>query len=89
MSELRQNMATKEWVIIANERAKRPDDYIEESQTHIITELGEVHDSNCPFCVGNEELDLEVERISEPTLQGKRIWRTVRAAPRHIRMAVN
>jgi len=63
MSELRQNMATKEWVIIANERAKRPDDYIEESQTHIITELGEVHDSNCPFCVGNEELDLEVERM--------------------------
>ena len=27
MAELRQNMVTKEWVIIADERAKRPDDY--------------------------------------------------------------
>ncbi len=64
MPELRQNMATKEWVIIANERAKRPDQYIE-SQTHTTTEMQPPYDSTCPFCVGNEELDLEVERLPE------------------------
>ena len=62
MTELRQNMATKEWVIIANERAKRPDDYIE-AQTHITTDMQEAFDSNCPFCPGNEELALEVESM--------------------------
>ncbi len=60
MTELRQNMATKEWVIIADERAKRPDDYIE-SHTHVTTEMQEPFDPNCPFCPGNEERDLEVE----------------------------
>jgi UDPglucose--hexose-1-phosphate uridylyltransferase len=57
MTELRQNMATKEWVIIADERAKRPDDYIE-SHTHVTTEMQEPFDPNCPFCPGNEERDL-------------------------------
>jgi UDPglucose--hexose-1-phosphate uridylyltransferase len=60
MTELRQNMVTKEWVIIANERAKRPDDYIE-SYKQIITGTQAAHDPNCPFCPGNEELDLEIE----------------------------
>lgn len=61
MPELRQNLATKEWVIIANERAKRPDEYIQ-SQRHIVTETRTFFDANCPFCPGNEELDLEIER---------------------------
>ena len=62
MTELRQNMATKEWVIIADERARRPDAYIE-SHTHITTEMQEAFDSNCPFCPGNEERDLEIESM--------------------------
>ena len=62
MTELRQNMATKEWVIIADERAKRPDDYIE-SHTHVTTEMQEPFDPHCPFCPGNEERDLEVETM--------------------------
>ena len=33
MSELRQNLATKEWVIIATERAKRPDEFIDTNRS--------------------------------------------------------
>ncbi len=62
MAELRQNMVTKEWVIISDERARRPVDYIE-SYKRTITETQSFYDKNCPFCVGNEELDLEVERF--------------------------
>lgn len=62
MAELRQNMVTKEWVIIADDRAKRPDDYIE-SHKRNTTETQPFYDPSCPFCPGNEELDLEVERM--------------------------
>ncbi|MBW7883982.1 MAG: galactose-1-phosphate uridylyltransferase [Caldilineaceae bacterium] len=60
MSELRQNLATKEWVIVASERAKRPHEFV-------VTERktcgeGPVWDASCPFCPGNEEADLEVLR---------------------------
>jgi len=61
MTELRQNMVTKDWVIIANERAKRPDQFIESHQP-VITETQPLYDAHCPFCPNNEELDLEVER---------------------------
>ena len=50
MSEFRQNMATKEWVIIAPERAKRPKDFQKEKERKKLPE----HDKNCPFCIGNE-----------------------------------
>jgi len=60
MAELRQNMVTKEWVIIADERGKRPDDYIESHQ-RTITETQAFYDEKCPFCPGNEERDLEIE----------------------------
>jgi len=62
MPELRQNMATKEWVILADERAKRPDEYIE-PQTHVSTESQPPYENHCPFCPGNEEIDLEIERM--------------------------
>ncbi len=64
MPELRQNMVTDEWVIIATERAKRPDDFIHPS-SHETIELEPPLDQSCPFCPGNEELDLEVERMPE------------------------
>lgn len=51
MPEFRQNIATKEWVIIAPERAKRPEDFKKKKS---IKELPE-HDKNCPFCIGNED----------------------------------
>lgn len=61
MPELRQNLATKEWVIIASERAKRPNAYIEPKHVPL-TEGRSLYDAHCPFCPGNEELDLEIAR---------------------------
>jgi UDPglucose--hexose-1-phosphate uridylyltransferase len=52
MPEIRQNMATKEWVIISTERAKRPDQFVKtgEKQTADRPALN----PDCPFCPGNE-----------------------------------
>ncbi|MDD3628063.1 MAG: galactose-1-phosphate uridylyltransferase [bacterium] len=52
MPEIRQNMATKEWVIIATERAKRPKDFVGKKAEETIPEF----DEKCPFCPGNEKL---------------------------------
>lgn len=61
MPEIRQNIVTRDWVIIATERAKRPMTYVEPQKNLDIDKLPS-HDPHCPFCPGNEELDLEVER---------------------------
>ena len=53
MPELRQNVATREWVIIATERAKRPDQFVD--ATRSLTESRPPYDPACPFCPGNEE----------------------------------
>lgn len=52
MPELRFNIATKDWVIIATERAKRPDEFKREKKED--KEIP-VYSSTCPFCPGNEE----------------------------------
>ncbi len=56
MSEFRQNLATKEWVIIAPDRGARPRDYASEAEHN-----GDVpgHREDCPFCPGNEEKTAE------------------------------
>lgn len=46
MSELRLDPVSQRWVIIAQERDNRPDEYIA-STVHRV-------DSDCPFCAGNE-----------------------------------
>jgi len=61
VSELRQNLATKEWVIIASERAKRPHEFVDNSRNTFADTA--VWEKNCPFCPGNEERDLEVLRV--------------------------
>ncbi|MFH1808035.1 MAG: galactose-1-phosphate uridylyltransferase [Pseudomonadota bacterium] len=53
MSELRQNIATKEWVIIAPERSNRPEDFIRPRETGGTPVR---HSESCPFCPGNEHL---------------------------------
>ncbi len=63
MPELRQNIATKEWVIIASERADRPEEFVQPPRP--LTEDQPEWEADCPFCPGNEELDLEVMRIPE------------------------
>src|SRR5207249_5563454 len=50
MPELRQNYFTKEWVIIATERAKRPEELV----SRRVPKTAPRHVENCPFCPGNE-----------------------------------
>jgi UDPglucose--hexose-1-phosphate uridylyltransferase len=50
MPELRQNLITRDWVIIATERAKRPDEFAKKHDEPLLPP----HDPNCPFCPGNE-----------------------------------
>jgi len=52
LSELRLNIISKEWVIIASERAKRPEDFKKSKQVEVVPS----HQSNCPFCPGNESV---------------------------------
>lgn len=52
MSELRQNLATKDWVIIASERSARPHDFASRGRTPTHELPPFVPD--CPFCPGNE-----------------------------------
>jgi UDPglucose--hexose-1-phosphate uridylyltransferase len=61
MPELRQNLATREWVIIATERAKRPEQFAMPRRERV--EDLPPYDALCPFCPGNEELDLERLRV--------------------------
>lgn len=73
MSELRQNIITRDWVIIATERAKKPNEFAQFKKCH---DLGASHREDCPFCLGNEEdIKLELLRISD-----KENWR-VRIIP--------
>ncbi|MFH1651571.1 MAG: galactose-1-phosphate uridylyltransferase [Chloroflexota bacterium] len=51
MSEIRQDVTTKEWVIIAPERGKRPS---QRPQKKVETRELPVRDPDCPFCPGNE-----------------------------------
>lgn len=48
MPELRKDPITGRWVIIATERAKRPDDFLRDSTGH-------ARGGYCPFCPGHED----------------------------------
>jgi UDPglucose--hexose-1-phosphate uridylyltransferase len=74
MAELRQNLATREWVIIASERARRPNAYAE-APDHLHTHELPEYEPLCPFCAGNEELDLEVTRTPTQGLWATRVVR--------------
>jgi len=52
ISEIRQNKATKQWVIYAPARRKRPTDFRRMKQEKEFP----VHDTRCPFCPGNERM---------------------------------
>ncbi len=52
-SEVRQNKATKEWVIYAPARRKRPRDFREHDAER---KSLPPHDKECPFCPGNESM---------------------------------
>lgn len=74
MPELRKDIVTREWVVLAKERAKRPSDFRKGAIIHQIQE----HDDHCPFCYGNEsltppELMAYRERGIEPNSRGWRV----------------
>jgi UDPglucose--hexose-1-phosphate uridylyltransferase len=50
MPELRQNFFTKEWVVIATERAKHPEQLLSHRERRPQVSFS----PNCPFCPGNE-----------------------------------
>jgi len=52
MSEIRQDVTTKEWVIIATERLRRPSDFQHVEQR----KEKPAYSSSCPFCPGNEKM---------------------------------
>jgi len=65
MSEIRQDQATKRWVIMAMERAKRPSDLASKEQA--ASEQPE-WSPDCPFCPGNEAMtppELAADRDSD------------------------
>jgi len=51
MSEMRQDMISKEWVIVAPSRAKRPNDHAQPAEPRPPLPR---HRPDCPFCAGNE-----------------------------------
>ncbi len=60
MPEIRQNIATKEWVIMATERARRSEQFV--NHTRPLTADLPALDAGCPFCPGNEEGRYEYRR---------------------------
>lgn len=54
MPEIRQNLATKEWVVISTERAKRPEDFKSKKEKKVLPQWSD----KCPFCIGNEHMTL-------------------------------
>jgi UDPglucose--hexose-1-phosphate uridylyltransferase len=51
MPEIRLNLITGDWVIIATERAKRPEDFIHTKEKKDLPR----YVPTCPFCPGNED----------------------------------
>lgn len=69
MPELRYNATTKEWVIIATERAKRPEDFSAKP-----AEPARDTAANCPFCPGKEDkTPKEVFAIRDANSSGWRV----------------
>ena len=64
MNQLRYNIVTGDWVIIAPERSRRPKEYVQPVET---LQAQPTHVSTCPFCPGNESETLpEVYSVSGP-----------------------
>ena len=62
MSQLRQNLVTQEWYVIATDRARRPHDFARSRPRPRLPRRS----SRCPFCPGNEAMTPpETARIPE------------------------
>ncbi len=80
MPEIRYNMITRQWVIIATERAQRPEQFSQKEPKKPLPE----YDSRCPFCPGNEAMappaSLELAPRGGPARTGDKGWQ-VRVVP--------
>ena len=64
MPEIRQNLLTGEWVIIAPERAKRPANLARPAEKSVVPTFSHT----CPFCPGNERMTIDERyRLSDAT----------------------
>ncbi len=72
MSEIRQDLSTKDWTIFAAERSERPSDFRKIKESKINKE----YIKKCPFCGGNENMTPE-EILS---IKGGKNW-SVRVVP--------
>jgi UDPglucose--hexose-1-phosphate uridylyltransferase len=64
MSEMRFNPITLDWVVMAPDRALRPDDFHRHAVEH---PTRSPHRDDCPFCTGNEALTpWEISRMTAP-----------------------
>ena len=74
MSELRQNLSNRNWVIIAPERLKGKKF---EPPRHSGLETWNSYEENCPFCPANEERfpNVEIDRIA--AFDGKYDWKAL------------
>lgn len=79
MPELRLNPITREWVVIATERSRRPHDFKKADETPAPKPD---HAPTCPFCTDNEAMTPpEVEAFREPGAQPDSPGWWVRAVP--------
>jgi len=69
LSEIRQDPTTKEWVIIASNRVKRPHDFAKKRAKRRLPP----YEPSCPFCLGNEYLSPK-EVLRYPA-EGSSRWR--------------
>ncbi len=77
MPELRQDPTTKEWVVIAVERARRPGQFRDGAATQPSPGPGK---GSCPFCPGSEHLTPEeVFALRDSEHKDKPGWRGWRA----------
>jgi UDPglucose--hexose-1-phosphate uridylyltransferase len=74
MPELRLNIATNDWVIIATERAKRPDEF---RTTKKDEHKRPPYLETCPFCVGNEAQNACDEIASLKDMHGNWLVKSV------------
>lgn len=73
MEEIRQNIITRDWVIISKTRAGRPNEFAGKKKERQVLPA---YDSRCPFCAGNEH-----ETLDESfAIRGNDGWR-VRVVP--------
>ena len=75
-NQIRQNKATKEWVIYATDRGERPKDF-KKKENEKRTKIPR-HDDNCPFCPGNEHKLESI--ITEVRGKNSKLWQ-IRVVP--------